>query len=193
MQNLIDDAKPGGSVFLIGMMGSGKTTLGKRLARESHREFIDLDREIERRNGVSVATIFEIEGESGFRLRESQLLDELCREPGLVIATGGDNESWFAAQLVEQLRFPQPETGFAFDLENRRHRNTIASLDFAVEIDEFPMTFPGQALAQGCLARPHHADEEYRAPRLRVVNQILQTQRFLGITGSFISSPAHCR
>ncbi len=89
MQNLIDDAKPGGSVFLIGMMGSGKTTLGKRLARESHREFIDLDREIERRNGVSVATIFEIEGEPGFRLRESQLLAELCQEPGLVIATGG--------------------------------------------------------------------------------------------------------
>lgn len=71
------------------MMGSGKTTLGKRLARECHREFIDLDREIERRNGVSVATIFEIEGEPGFRLRESQLLAELCCEPRLVVATGG--------------------------------------------------------------------------------------------------------
>lgn len=89
MQNLTDDAKPDGSVFLIGMMGSGKTTLGKRLARESRKEFIDLDREIERRNGVSVATIFEIEGEAGFRLRETQLLAELCGVPGLVVATGG--------------------------------------------------------------------------------------------------------
>lgn len=77
------------SVFLIGMMGSGKTTLGKRLARDCKIEFIDLDREIERRNGVSVATIFEIEGEAGFRARESQLLAEIGLRKGLVIATGG--------------------------------------------------------------------------------------------------------
>lgn len=71
------------------MMGSGKTTLGKRLARECGLDFIDLDREIERRNGVSVATIFEIEGEAGFRQRESQLLAEVTTQDGLVIATGG--------------------------------------------------------------------------------------------------------
>lgn len=71
------------------MMGSGKTTLGKRLARECGLDFIDLDREIERRNGVSVATIFEIEGEAGFRQRESQLLAEVATQDGLVIATGG--------------------------------------------------------------------------------------------------------
>lgn len=70
-------------------MGSGKTTLGKRLARECRMEFMDLDREIERRNGVSVATIFEIEGEAGFRSRESQLLAEICRQSGWVVATGG--------------------------------------------------------------------------------------------------------
>lgn len=71
------------------MMGSGKTTLGKRLARECGLDFIDLDREIERRNGVPVATIFEIEGEAGFRQRESQLLAEVATQDGLVIATGG--------------------------------------------------------------------------------------------------------
>lgn len=71
------------------MMGSGKTTLGKRLARECGIDFIDLDREIERRNGVSVATIFEIEGEAGFRQRESQLLAEVTTQDGLVVATGG--------------------------------------------------------------------------------------------------------
>lgn len=76
-------------LFLVGMMGSGKTTLGKRLARECNLEFIDLDREIERRTGVAVATIFEIEGEAGFRSRESQLLDEICRDGQIVVATGG--------------------------------------------------------------------------------------------------------
>jgi shikimate kinase len=77
------------SLILIGMMGAGKTTVGRRLASETGREFIDLDREIERRTGVSVATIFEIEGEAGFRAREMQLLAEVMRRPGLVIATGG--------------------------------------------------------------------------------------------------------
>jgi shikimate kinase len=71
------------------MMGSGKTTLGRRLAKECKQEFIDLDREIELRNGVTVATIFEIEGEGGFRQRESQLLAEISRSEGLVVATGG--------------------------------------------------------------------------------------------------------
>ncbi len=78
------------SIVLIGMMGAGKTTLGRRLANELGREFIDLDREIERRTGVTVATIFEIEGEADFRVREAQLLAEVIRRPDhLVIATGG--------------------------------------------------------------------------------------------------------
>lgn len=76
-------------LILVGMMGSGKTTLGKRLAQECSLSFIDLDREIERRNGVSVATIFEIEGEAGFRARESQVLKEFTKRNDCVIATGG--------------------------------------------------------------------------------------------------------
>ncbi|WP_284155412.1 shikimate kinase [Sulfuricystis multivorans] len=79
----------GPPTFLIGMMGAGKSTLGRRLAAATGREFVDLDREIERRTGVSVATIFEIEGEAGFRLREMQLLAEIVTRPGLVVATGG--------------------------------------------------------------------------------------------------------
>lgn len=71
------------------MMGSGKTTLGRRLARECKMEFIDLDREIERRNGVPVSTIFEIEGEAGFRWREAQLLAEIGSGQGRIVATGG--------------------------------------------------------------------------------------------------------
>ena len=70
-------------------MGSGKTTLGKRLARECNLPFIDLDREIERLTGVTVATIFEIEGETGFRSRESRVLAGVCDAGGIVVATGG--------------------------------------------------------------------------------------------------------
>lgn len=70
-------------------MGSGKTTLGKRLARDCNVPFIDLDREIEHRTGVTVATIFEIEGEAGFRCRESQLLAEICDDGAKIVATGG--------------------------------------------------------------------------------------------------------
>lgn len=76
-------------IFLIGPMGSGKTTVGRQLARKRKLEFIDLDHEIQRRCGVEVAVIFDIEGESGFRKRESDLLDELSRRDNIVLATGG--------------------------------------------------------------------------------------------------------
>lgn len=79
----------GSSVFLVGMMGAGKTTIGRHLAMALGREFIDLDQAIEARCGVRVATIFDIEGEAGFRRRETAALDEFTRKPGLVLATGG--------------------------------------------------------------------------------------------------------
>ncbi len=77
------------NLFLIGPMGVGKTTIGRQLARSLHREFIDCDREIEHRTGVRIALIFEIEGEAGFRERESQMLDQLTRRQHIVLATGG--------------------------------------------------------------------------------------------------------
>lgn len=70
-------------------MGAGKTTVGRALARKLRWSFVDSDHEIERRTGVSVATIFEIEGEEGFRRRESQMIAELAAGKGQVIATGG--------------------------------------------------------------------------------------------------------
>lgn len=78
-----------GNVYLIGMMGAGKSTVGRALARRLGREFIDCDREIVERTGVPIATIFEIEGEAGFRRRESAVLAELAALRGAVIATGG--------------------------------------------------------------------------------------------------------
>jgi len=76
-------------VFLIGMMGAGKTTIGRLLAGALQYEFLDCDAELERRAGVRIATMFELEGEAGFRERESQLLDELTGRPAVVLATGG--------------------------------------------------------------------------------------------------------
>ncbi|UOD50465.1 shikimate kinase [Orrella daihaiensis] len=76
-------------LFLIGMPGSGKSTIGKGLAKALGRPFIDLDHEIEARCGVAIPVIFEIEGEPGFRKRESQVLEEVAQQPDVVIATGG--------------------------------------------------------------------------------------------------------
>lgn len=76
-------------IFLIGPMGSGKTTVGRQLARLLGMDFLDLDLELQDRCGVEVSVIFDIEGETGFRQRESALLDELTRRDGLVLATGG--------------------------------------------------------------------------------------------------------
>jgi shikimate kinase len=78
-----------GNVFLIGMMGAGKTTIGRLLARRLKLRFIDCDHEIEARCGVRIPLIFEIEGEPGFRQRETQTLAELTALEGIVLATGG--------------------------------------------------------------------------------------------------------
>ena len=77
------------NIFLIGPMGSGKTTIGRQLAARLDRKFYDSDREIEKRTGVDVALIFEIEGEEGFRLRETKMISELAKKQKSVIATGG--------------------------------------------------------------------------------------------------------
>jgi shikimate kinase len=76
-------------VFLVGLMGSGKTTVGRMLARRLKARFIDSDHEIEARSGVSITTIFEIEGEEGFRRREVGVIEDLTQQEDIVLATGG--------------------------------------------------------------------------------------------------------
>lgn len=77
------------NIYLIGLMGAGKSTAGKMLARTLDREFFDSDEEIVHRTGASIPTIFEIEGEAGFREREQRMIAELCAKPSIVLGTGG--------------------------------------------------------------------------------------------------------
>lgn len=76
-------------VFLIGLMGAGKTTVGKLLATRLGCDWLDSDKVLEQRCGVSVREIFELEGEASFRDREQKILDELTQQPNLVLSTGG--------------------------------------------------------------------------------------------------------
>jgi len=86
------------NILLVGPMGSGKTTVGKRLAKSLKIDFYDADHEIIDKTGVSVDHIFDIEGEVGFRKRESKAIKELCNKSNIVLATGG------GAVLLEENR-----------------------------------------------------------------------------------------
>jgi shikimate kinase len=84
------------NIYFIGLMGAGKTTIGRLLAKQMGREFYDSDHEIERKTGVKIPLIFELEGESGFRKRETTAIDELSQLDNVIVATGGG-----AVQLQE--------------------------------------------------------------------------------------------
>ncbi len=94
------------NIYLIGPMGAGKTTLGRYLARELGLEFYDSDKEIETRSGVNIPWIFDVEGEEGFRDRETRILDELTQLRNIVLATGGgavlrpENRAFLSARGV---------------------------------------------------------------------------------------------
>jgi 3-dehydroquinate synthase len=80
---------PTSNIFLVGLMGSGKTTIGRALAKKLNKRFVDADHEIEARTGASIRLIFEIEGEASFRQREADVIRDLTAQDGLVLATGG--------------------------------------------------------------------------------------------------------
>ncbi|WP_256210082.1 shikimate kinase [Nitrosospira briensis] len=97
---VMDEAR--GNIFLVGMMGAGKTTIGRLLAGFLKKTFYDSDREIQKRTGVSIPLIFEIEGEAGFRKRETEMLSELVKTRNIVLATGGG--AVLSAQNREMLK-----------------------------------------------------------------------------------------
>lgn len=104
-----------GNIFLVGMMGAGKTSVARVLAKRLHKTFRDSDHVIEERTGVRIPVIFEIEGEAGFRTRESAVIDELTALDNVVLATGG------GAVLSEKNR------------ERLRSRGTVIYLRAAVK------------------------------------------------------------
>ena len=77
------------NIFLVGPMGAGKSTIGRHLAQMLHLEFHDSDQEIESRTGADIAWVFDVEGEEGFRIRETQVVADLTEKQGIVLATGG--------------------------------------------------------------------------------------------------------
>jgi len=99
------------NIFLIGPMGAGKSTIGRLLAKTLNVDFYDSDREIEQRAGVSIPTIFEYEGEAGFRRRESDILADLTQLQGVVLATGG------GAIMHEQNRIFLHQRGYVVYLQ----------------------------------------------------------------------------
>ena len=77
------------NIFIVGPMGSGKSTVGKLISDELFLNFFDTDDEIEARTGASIDWIFDLEGEEGFRKRESEMLEEMVKKNSIVLSTGG--------------------------------------------------------------------------------------------------------
>ena len=136
---------PGRSVFLIGPMGSGKTAVGRALARRLGLDFADSDAEIESRTGVDIAYIFEREGEEGFRIREREVIDALTQKEGIVLATGGgailllENRERLAARGTVVFL----DTTIEQQLERTRrsrHRPLLAGTDRRARLEELAAT-----------------------------------------------------
>lgn len=103
------------NIYLIGMMGCGKTTVGRHLSKYLRLCFYDSDHEIEKKTGVKIPVIFELEGESGFRKREWQAIQELTAQNGIVLATGG------GAVLMEENRVSLKKSGQVIYLRATAH------------------------------------------------------------------------
>ncbi len=104
------------NIYLVGLMGAGKTTVGRQLARLLQLPFYDSDKAIEERTGVDIPTIFEFEGEDGFRNREQKMIAQLTELKGIVMATGG------GAVLREENRELLMKNGFVVYLHCDVHK-----------------------------------------------------------------------
>ena len=130
-----------GNIFLVGLMGSGKTSVGKVLARILDKSFVDSDHELERATGVRVPVIFEIEGEAGFRERERKMIAELVARDNVVLATGGG--AILAPENREQLKangtviyLRAPIKSLLRRTQRDRHRPLLQVADPAATLQE---------------------------------------------------------
>ena len=129
------------NLFLVGLMGAGKSTVGRLLARRLKRSFYDSDHEIERRCGVGIPVIFDIEGERGFRAREAQVIAELAALEGIVLATGGGvvldagNRRRLAARGTVVYLHARPADLYE-RVRHDRNRPLLASADPLTKLEE---------------------------------------------------------
>lgn len=129
------------NIILIGLMGSGKTTVGKLLAKSLNKDFFDTDHLIETKTGVDVATIFDLEGEEGFRSREANLLSQLKKKHKLIIATGGGiilrNEN---RKILRELGTIIYLKAYPTDLKGRLKNDTarplIQNVNLSIKLDK---------------------------------------------------------
>jgi shikimate kinase len=129
------------NIFFVGLMGAGKTTIGKILAKHLGKIFYDTDHEIEKRTGVKIATIFELEGEDGFRKRETAIIQELSQLSNIIMATGG------GAILAEENRELLKSNGTVIYLRanvnelwhrmrNDKHRPLLQNVDIRAKLEQ---------------------------------------------------------
>ena len=129
------------NIFLVGPMGVGKSTIGKQVAAKLGLKFTDSDREIQQRTGVDIPTIFEFEGEAGFRKREKAIVDELTQQKGLVLATGGgvvldsENRQYLAARGLVIYLHCSPKQQYA-RTQKDRNRPLLQTEDPLAKLQE---------------------------------------------------------
>lgn len=165
---------PSCNLFIIGPTGAGKTSIGRRLADHYGLPFVDLDQSVEHHCGVDVNTVFEIEGESGFRQRESTLLDTLSQRAGVLLATGAGavlapaNRQWLSERgfvvwlqvsLEQQLeRLQRDQRRPLLAVPDRRERlQTMAATREPIYRELADLVVPGQhgtvsAASERCIA-----------------------------------------
>ncbi len=130
-----------GNLYLVGLPGAGKSTLGRQLARRLGKRFVDCDHELEAHTGVAIPTIFEMEGEAAFREREAQTLEHLALLENVVLSTGGgvvlrpDNRERLKANGTVLYLHVDPEVLFE-RVRHARHRPLLAVGDPRARLDE---------------------------------------------------------
>lgn len=129
------------NIYFVGLMGAGKTTIGKLLAKHLNRSFYDTDHEVEKRTGVKIPVIFELEGESGFRKRETAVIQDLTKLDNIVMATGG------GAVIAEENRRLLQESGTViylrgsvndlwYRMRNDKHRPLLQNVDIRAKLEQ---------------------------------------------------------
>lgn len=129
------------NIFFIGLMGAGKTTIGKILAKHLNKQFYDTDVEIEKRTGVKIPVIFDLEGEAGFRKRETAIIQELSEHNNIVMATGGgaviaaENRHLLKSHgIVIYLRANVNELWYR--TRNDKHRPLLQNVDIRAKLEQ---------------------------------------------------------